>query len=203
MGLLDGKVAVVTGAGGGIGREHALALAKEGAAVVVNDHGGARDGTGGGSSMADEVAPDIKALGLEAVANYDNVATVEGGQNILKTALETFDQVDVLINNAGILRDKSLANLSEELWDVVVSVHLRGTYCVTQPTYRHMKERGGGGCHHQHLFHLGSQRQLRSVQLRRRQGRDRGLHALPGHRGKEVRRTRLRAGARRSDATHG
>jgi NAD(P)-dependent dehydrogenase (short-subunit alcohol dehydrogenase family) len=145
MGLLDGKVAIVTGAGGGLGREHVLALAAEGAAVVVNDLGGARDGTGEGQNMADKVALEVKAGGGEAVANYDNVATVEGGQNILKTALDAFDHVDILINNAGILRDKSFANTTEELWDPVVAVHLKGTYCVTHAVYGHMKERGQGG----------------------------------------------------------
>ncbi len=145
MGLLDGKVAIVTGAGGGLGREHVLALCAEGAAVVVNDLGGARDGTGEGQNMADKVALEVKAGGGEAVANYDNVATVEGGQNILKTALDAFDHVDILINNAGILRDKSFANTTEELWDPVVAVHLKGTYCVTHAVYGHMKERGQGG----------------------------------------------------------
>ena len=145
MGLLDGKVAIVTGAGGGIGREHALALAKEGASVVVNDLGGARDGTGGGNAMADQVVDEIKAAGGEAVANYDYVATVEGGRGILKTALDAFERVDVLVNNAGILRDKSFANTTEDLWDPVVAVHLKGTYCVTHAVYRHMKERGAGG----------------------------------------------------------
>ena len=145
MGLLEGKVAVVTGAGGGLGREHALALAQEGAAIVVNDLGGARDGTGAGSSMADETVELVKKAGGEAAANYDNVATVEGGQNILKSALDAFDQVDVLINNAGILRDKSFANTTEDLWDPVIAVHLRGTYCVTHAIYNHMKQRGGGG----------------------------------------------------------
>jgi NAD(P)-dependent dehydrogenase (short-subunit alcohol dehydrogenase family) len=145
MGLLEGKVAVVTGAGGGIGREHALALAKEGAAIVVNDLGGSRDGTGGGSAMADETVELIAKAGGEAVANYDNVATAQGGRNILKTAVDAFDHVDVLVNNAGILRDKSFSNMTEELWDPVVAVHLRGTFCVTQPIYNHMKERGAGG----------------------------------------------------------
>ena len=145
MGLLEGKVAVITGAGGGIGREHALAMAKEGAAIVVNDLGGARDGTGGGSSMADETVDLIKQAGGEAAANYDNVATVEGGQGILKSALDAFDQVDVLVNNAGILRDKSFSNTTEDLWDPVLAVHLKGTYCVTHPIYNHMKERGAGG----------------------------------------------------------
>ena len=145
MGLLEGKVAVITGAGGGIGREHALAMSKEGAAVVVNDLGGSRDGEGGGNAMADETVELIRKVDGEAVANYANVATVEGGLDILKTALDTFEQVDVLVNNAGILRDKSFANTTEDLWDPVIAVHLRGTYCVTHAVYRHMKERGAGG----------------------------------------------------------
>jgi NAD(P)-dependent dehydrogenase (short-subunit alcohol dehydrogenase family) len=145
MGLLDGKVAIVTGAGGGIGRQHALAMAKEGAAVVVNDLGGARDGSGAGHSMADAVVAEIQAAGGEAAASYDTVATVEGGRNILKSALDAFDRVDVVVNNAGILRDKSFANMTEDLWDIVISVHLKGTYCVTHAVYNHMKERGEGG----------------------------------------------------------
>ena len=145
MGLLDGKVAIVTGAGGGLGREHALALAKEGAAIVVNDLGGARDGTGSGSTMADGVVREIKAAGGEAVANHDSVTTVEGGQKILKTALDAFEKVDVVVNNAGILRDKSFANTTEDLWDTVIQVHLKGTYCVTHAVYNHMKQRGEGG----------------------------------------------------------
>ncbi|MFP8880540.1 MAG: SDR family NAD(P)-dependent oxidoreductase [Myxococcota bacterium] len=145
MGLLDGKVAIVTGSGGGIGREHALAMAKEGAALVINDLGGARDGSGGGIAMADQVVDEIKAAGGEAVANYDSVSTVEGGQNILKSGLDAFDKVDILVNNAGILRDKSFANTSEDMWDIVVSVHLKGTYCVTHAVYNHMKQRNEGG----------------------------------------------------------
>jgi NAD(P)-dependent dehydrogenase (short-subunit alcohol dehydrogenase family) len=146
MGLLDGKVAIVTGAGGGIGREHALALAREGAAVVVNDLGGARDGAGpGGHGMADRVVAEIRAAGGEAAANYDSVASVAGGQSILAAALEAFGRVDVLVNNAGILRDKSFANTTEDMWDTVIQVHLKGTYCVTHPVYCHMKERGEGG----------------------------------------------------------
>jgi len=145
MGLLDGKVAIVTGAGGGLGREHALALAAEGAAIVVNDLGGARDGSGAGSAMADQVVDQVKAAGGEAVPNYDNVATVEGGENILKTAVDAFGQVDILINNAGILRDKSFSKTTEDLWDPVIAVHLKGTYCATRPVFNHMKERGQGG----------------------------------------------------------
>ncbi len=145
MGLLEGKVVVITGAGGGLGRQHSLAMAKEGAAIVANDLGGARDGTGGGSSMADETVDLVKQAGGEAVANYDDVSTIAGGQGILKTALEAFDQVDCLVNNAGIRRDKSFANTTEDFWDPVLAVHLRGTYCVTHAIYNHMKERGAGG----------------------------------------------------------
>jgi NAD(P)-dependent dehydrogenase (short-subunit alcohol dehydrogenase family) len=145
MGLLDGKVIVITGAGGGIGREHALAMANEGAAIVVNDLGGSRDGSGEGHSMADKVADEIKALGGEAAANYDNVATVEGGEGILKSALDAFGHVDGVVNNAGILRDKSFSKTTEDLWDPVIAVHLKGTYCVTRPIFNHMKESGNGG----------------------------------------------------------
>lgn len=145
MGLLDGKVVVITGAGGGIGREHALHMAKEGAAIVVNDLGGARDGTGAGSAMADQVVDEIKALGGEAAASYDNVATVEGGEGILQTALSAFGKVDGVVNNAGILRDKSFSKTTEDLWDPVIAVHLKGTYCVTRPIFNHMKESGNGG----------------------------------------------------------
>jgi NAD(P)-dependent dehydrogenase (short-subunit alcohol dehydrogenase family) len=145
MGLLDGKVAIITGAGGGLGRAHALLFAKEGAAVVVNDLGGARDGAGGGHSMADQVVKEIQAAGGQAVANYDSVATVEGGENICKTAVDAFGKVDILVNNAGILRDKTLVNTDEASWDIVIQVHLKGTYCVTRPVFTHMKTRGQGG----------------------------------------------------------
>jgi NAD(P)-dependent dehydrogenase (short-subunit alcohol dehydrogenase family) len=146
MALLTGKVALVTGAGGGLGRCHALALAKEGAKVVVNDLGGARDGSGkGGHSMADKVVGEIESLGGQAVANYDDVASIAGGERMVKAALDAFGQLDICVNNAGILRDKTLAKLTEDLWDPVVDVHLKGTYCVTRPAYNHMRERGQGG----------------------------------------------------------
>jgi len=145
MGLLDGKVAIITGAGGGLGRCHALLLAKEGAAIVVNDLGGSRDGQGGSSSMADQVVNEIKKMGGQAVPNYDSVATVAGGNGICKTALDAFGKIDILVNNAGILRDKTLVNTDEASWDIVIQVHLKGTYCVTRPVFTHMKERGQGG----------------------------------------------------------
>jgi len=145
MGLLDGKVVIVTGAGGGIGREHALALAKEGAAIVVNDLGGARDGTGAGHTMAEKVVAEIQAAGGEAAANFDDVSSMAGARGILATALGSFDRVDAVVNNAGILRDKSFANMGEDLWDIVVKVHLRGTFCVSHVVYAHMKERATGG----------------------------------------------------------
>jgi NAD(P)-dependent dehydrogenase (short-subunit alcohol dehydrogenase family) len=146
MALLSGKVALVTGAGGGLGRCHALALAKEGAKVVVNDLGGARDGSGTGAhSPADVVVEEIRKAGGQAVANYDSVASVAGGERIVKAALDAFGQLDICINNAGILRDKTLAKLTEDLWDPVVDVHLKGTYCVSRPAFNHMKERGQGG----------------------------------------------------------
>ncbi len=146
MALLTGKVALVTGAGGGLGRCHALALAKEGAKLVVNDLGGARDGSGGGGhSMADKVVDEIKSLGGQAVANYDSVASVTGGEAMVKAAVDAFGKLDICVNNAGILRDKTLAKLTEDLWDPVVNVHLKGTYCVARPAYNHMRERGQGG----------------------------------------------------------
>ena len=145
MGLLDGKVAVITGAGGGLGRTHALLLASEGAKIVVNDLGGARDGTGDGLAMADQVVREITDAGGAAVANHDSVATMAGGQNICRTALDEFGRVDILVNNAGILRDRTLVKTEEDDWDLVIAVHLKGTYCVTKPVFQHMKDRGGPG----------------------------------------------------------
>jgi len=145
MGLLDGKVAVVTGSGGGIGKYHALALAKEGAKVVINDVGGDRSGAGGGKAMADLVVDEIKALGGEAAANHDSVATIEGGEAIVKTALDAFGRIDILVNNAGILRDKSLLKMDEAMWDGVIAVHLKGTFACTRPAAQWMKENGEGG----------------------------------------------------------
>jgi len=141
----DDRVAIVTGAGAGLGRAYALELARRGARVVVNDLGGARDGSGKGSkSPADQVVEEIKRAGGEAVANYDNVATAEGGERIVKTALDTFDRVDILINNAGILRYKSFLKMEPETWKAVLDVHLNGAYFVTRPAMAAMKEKGYG-----------------------------------------------------------
>lgn len=141
----DGKSAIVTGAGGGLGRTYAIELAKRGAKVVVNDLGGAADGSGEGSaSPADRVVEEIKALGGEAVACYDSVATPEGGEAIVNKALEAFGSVDIVINNAGILRDKSLVKMVQEDWDLVLSVHLNGAFNVTRPAFKKMKENGYG-----------------------------------------------------------
>jgi len=140
----DGKVAIVTGAGQGIGRMYAHELAKRGAKVVVNDLGGARDGTGGGNAAADKVVEEIKAAGGEAAPNYDSVATMEGGKNIVQTAVDAFGKVDILINNAGILRDKSFLKMTEAEWDAVIGVHLKGAFCVTQPAAAIMKANNYG-----------------------------------------------------------
>ncbi len=141
----DDRVAIVTGAGAGLGRVYALELAKRGAKVVVNDLGGARDGSGKGSKgPADKVVDEIKALGGEAVANYDSVATPEGGEGVVKTALDAFGTVDIVINNAGILRDKSFLKMEPQNWQAVLDVHLNGAYYVTRPAMAVMKEKGYG-----------------------------------------------------------
>ncbi len=145
MGMLEGKVAVVTGAGGGLGRTHALLLAKEGAAVVVNDLGGARDGTGSSTSMADGVVEEIRAAGGQAIAHYGSVSAKEDAIGMIDAAVNEFGKIDICICNAGILRDKSFKNMSDDMWDVVLDVHLRGTYLVTKAAYDKMLELGNGG----------------------------------------------------------
>jgi NAD(P)-dependent dehydrogenase (short-subunit alcohol dehydrogenase family) len=145
MGLLDEKVAIITGAGGGIGRAEALLFAREGAAVVVNDVGGARDGTGTSESPAAQVVDEIRAAGGKAVASFDSVATADGAARIVKAAVDAFGRVDVLVNNAGILRDKSLLKMDEAMFDDVIAVHLRGTFLCTQAVARHLVAQGGGG----------------------------------------------------------
>ena len=140
----DGRVAVVTGAGGGLGREYALELARRGAQVVVNDIGGTVDGTGKSSSAADQVVAEISAAGGEAVANYDSVATADGGEAMIQTALDTYGTVDIVVNNAGILRDKSFAKMSLDEIYAVLDVHLKGAFHVSQPAFKVMKEKGYG-----------------------------------------------------------
>ncbi len=145
MGLLDGKVAIVTGSGGGIGRSHALLFAKEGAKVVINDLGGTRDGVGSGESAANVVVEEIKKAGGQAVPNYDNVASAEGAAKIVKAAVDAFGRADILVNNAGILRDKSFLKMEEAMFDAVIAVHLKGTYLCSQAFAKQVVAQGGGG----------------------------------------------------------
>ena len=145
MGTLDGKVALVTGAGGGLGRTHALLLAQEGAAVVVNDLGGARDGTGSGTNMADAIAQEIKYAGGQAVADYGNVSVPDDTRAMVQAAVENFGKLDICIANAGILRDKTFKNMTDDMWDVVVNIHLKGTFLTTKAAYDQMLEQGHGG----------------------------------------------------------
>src|SRR5205807_550738 len=132
MGALDGRVAIITGSGRGIGREHALLFAHEGAKVVINDLGGAIDGSGDDRTPAQQVVDEIKAMGGEAVANADNVADCEGGQRLIQPAIDTFGDLHILVNNAGILRDRVLVNMTEDEWDAVIHVHLKGHFVPTR-----------------------------------------------------------------------
>src|SRR5215217_602922 len=140
----DGQVAIVTGAGGGLGRSHALELARRGARIVVNDLGGSVAGDGGSEGPAHDVVAEIEALGGEAVANGDSVATPEGGAAIVQAAVDAFGTVDIVINNAGILRDKSFHNMTPDLLNPVIDVHLRGAFYVTQPAWIIMRDKGYG-----------------------------------------------------------
>jgi NAD(P)-dependent dehydrogenase (short-subunit alcohol dehydrogenase family) len=148
MGLLDGKVAIVTGAGRGIGRGEALELAANGAKVVVNDLGGEWDGTGQDTRAAQQVVDEIKAAGGEASANYDDVASWDGSKNLVQQAVDTFGGLDILVNNAGILRDKMIFNMEEEDWDAVIRVHLKGHFAPTRHAcayWRQKSKEAGGG----------------------------------------------------------
>jgi NAD(P)-dependent dehydrogenase (short-subunit alcohol dehydrogenase family) len=145
MGALDGRVAIVTGAGRGIGREHSLLFAKEGAKVVVNDLGGANDGTGTDATPAQQVVNEIVAMGGEAIANYDNVADWEGAQRMINMAVETFGDLDILVNNAGILRDRVLVNMTEAEWDAVIAVHLKGHFAPTRWAAAYWREQHKAG----------------------------------------------------------
>ncbi len=140
----DERVVVVTGAGGGLGRHYALELARRGARVVVNDLGCSKHGEESSPLPADEVVQEIRTLGGEAVASYDDVATVSGGKAVVQTALDAFDGIDILINNAGIIRDGFFARMKEENWDAVLDVHLKGAFCVTAPAFKEMRKRSYG-----------------------------------------------------------
>jgi NAD(P)-dependent dehydrogenase (short-subunit alcohol dehydrogenase family) len=142
--MLKGKAAVVTGAARGIGREIAMLMASLGARVVVNDYGGSEVGGGEASAPADEVVSEIKKAGGEAVANYDSVASMAGGQSIIKTCVSAFGRVDIVVNNAGILRDRMIFNMSEEEWDAVIDTHLKGTFAVTRAAAPIMREQKWG-----------------------------------------------------------
>jgi NAD(P)-dependent dehydrogenase (short-subunit alcohol dehydrogenase family) len=142
--VFDGKAAIVTGAGGGLGRAHALDLARRGALVVVNDLGGSVDGTGSGTTAAQAVVDEIEAAGGEAVPSYDSVATPEGGKAIVQTALDSFGRIDIVVNNAGILRDSSFKNMTPDKVEAVLDVHLKGAFFVTQPAWEHMRESSYG-----------------------------------------------------------
>jgi NAD(P)-dependent dehydrogenase (short-subunit alcohol dehydrogenase family) len=145
MGALDGRVAIITGAGRGIGREHALLFASEGAKVVINDLGGAIDGSGDDRTPAQQVVDEIKDMGGEAVANADNVADWEGGQRLINAAVEAFGDLHVLVNNAGILRDRVLVNMTEEEWDSVIHVHLKGHFVPTRWAATYWREQSKAG----------------------------------------------------------
>ena len=140
----EGRVAIITGAGGGLGRSHALELARRGAHVLVNDLGGAVDGSGSSMSAADRVVDEITALGGTAASNHDSVATPQGGRAIVQAAIDAFGRVDILVNNAGILRDKAFHKMDETMIEAVIDVHLKGALYVTQPAYRLMREQGYG-----------------------------------------------------------
>jgi NAD(P)-dependent dehydrogenase (short-subunit alcohol dehydrogenase family) len=145
MGSLDGRVAIITGAGRGIGREHALLFAREGAAVIVNDLGGANDGTGTDLTPAQQVVEEIRAAGGEAVVNGDDVADWQGAQRLINTAIETFGELDILVNNAGILRDRVLVNMTEEEWDDVIRVHLKGHFAPSRWAAAYWREQHKAG----------------------------------------------------------
>jgi len=145
MGALDGRVAIITGAGRGLGREHALLFASEGAKVVVNDLGGDIDGTGDDRAPAQQVVDEIKEMGGDAVANVDNVADWEGAQRLIQTAVDTFGTLHVLVNNAGILRDRVIVNMTEQEWDSVIHVHLKGHFCPTRFAAAYWREQSKAG----------------------------------------------------------
>ena len=145
MGTLDGRVAIITGAGRGLGREHALLFAAEGAKIVVNDLGGANDGSGSDMTPAQQTVADIKAMGGEAIVNTDNVADWDGAKRMIDSAIEAFGDLDILVNNAGILRDRVLVNMSESEWDSVIQVHLKGHFAPTHHAAAYWREQAKAG----------------------------------------------------------
>ena len=183
MGINDGRIVVITGAGRGIGREHALEFASQGAKIVVNDLGAEVDGTGSSAGPAGQVVDEIRGMGAEAVANGDDVSDYEGAGRLIQTAIDTFGGLDVLVNNAGILRDRMMVNMTIEEWDAVIRVHLRGTFAPTrhasgvlaQPLQGGRDQRRPG---HQHDLAVGDLRQRGPDQLRRGQG---GYRLLDDH----------------------
>jgi len=145
MGVLEGRVAIITGAGRGLGREHALLFAREGAAVVVNDRGGANDGVGEDITPAQQVVDEIIAFGGQAVVNGDDVSDWQGAQSLINMAIDNFGDLDILVNNAGILRDRLLVNMTEEEWDAVIAVHLRGHFAPTRFAASYWREQHKAG----------------------------------------------------------
>ena len=197
-GICEGRVCIITGAGRGIGREHALMLAGQGAKIVVNDLGGDDDRRGRTTpAPAQQVVAEIEAMGGEAVANGDDVSDFDGAGELVQQAIDPFGRLDVLVNNAGILRDRMLVNMTEAEWDAVIAVHLKGTFGPTRARRRLLAGAGQGRRdrrrpHHQHHLAVGHLRQRRPDQLRRGQGRHRRVHDHRGDGARALRRDRQR-----------
>ena len=205
--MCEGRVAIVTGAGRGIGREYALMLAEHGAKVVVNDLGGDRDGTGADVTPAQQVVDEITAMGGQAAVNGADVSDFAAAKEMVDQAIDTFGGLDVVVNNAGILRDRMLTNMTEDEWDLVIKVHLKGTFAPAAPRRRVLAGAVEGGrgerrADHQHHVGVGHLRQRRPDQLRRRQAGHRRLHVHRRPRAAALRRHRERHRARRPHPSH-
>ena len=198
MGLLDGKVALITGAGGGLGEAYAKLFAREGAAVVVNDLGGPRDGSGADISMAQKVVDAIKAEGGRAVANGADISTMAGGQSVFDDAIKNFGRADILVNNAGILLDQTFAKANGSQLGQGAQGASQG-HLLLHPAGVPMDARERRRRHRQHVLDLGPDRQFRPDQLRRRQGRYLGPVERAGDRGPQIQHPDLDAGAGRAD----